>query len=345
MIDPDFFDKACDSLSLKEICEISSAHMLDRKHADVTVQDLAPLDRADQSQISFLENKKYLEQFKATKARACFVTEKMAEHAPEGTICLITDAPYMAYALTAQAFYPIWDKGSGISDQAVISNTCKLGTNVTVEAGAVVKDGVQIGDNSVIGANSVIEKNVKIGADCHIASLVTLSHCHIGDRVSIATGARIGQPGFGFAMSAKGFVSVPQLGRVIIEDDVDIGANTTIDRGTVNDTIVRQGTRIDNLVQLGHNVETGNLCVIVSQTGISGSTKLGDFVVTGGQAGLAGHLNIASGTRIAAQSGVMKDIDEPGEYMGSPVLPLKTYMRQVATLRKMVSPKKGKKND
>lgn len=342
MIDPDFFNKARSAISLKEICELSGARLSDDSLGSVEVQDLAPLDRADQSHISFLENKKYLEQFKETKARACFVSEKMAEHAPEGTICLTSDAPYMSYALTAQAFYPIWDEGTGISDHAVIAGCALLGQNVTVEAGAVIKTGATIGDNTVIGANTVVEKNVRIGKDCHIAPMVTLTHCHIGDRVSIATGSRIGQPGFGFAMSPKGFVSVPQLGRVIIEDDVDIGANTTIDRGTVNDTIVRQGTRIDNLVQLGHNVETGNLCVIVSQTGISGSTKLGDFVVTGGQAGLAGHLNIASGTRIAAQSGVMKDIEEPGEYMGSPVLPLRTYMRQVATLRKMVQPKKEK---
>lgn len=342
MIDSDFFNKACDSMTLDEICSLSGARLAGGADGKVRVSDLAPLDRADQNQISFLENKKYLEQFKSTNARACFVAESMVEHTPNDTICLISDSPYMAYALTAQAFYPIWDKGTGISENALIDKTAVLGQDVTVEAGAVIKAGVQIGDNTVIGANTVIERKVSVGTDCHIAPLVTLTHCHLGDRVSIATGARIGQPGFGFAMSSKGYVSVPQLGRVIIEDDVDIGANTTIDRGTVNDTIIRKGTRIDNLVQLGHNVETGNLCVIVAQTGISGSTKLGDYVVTGGQAGLAGHLKIASGTRIAAQSGVMKDIEEPGEYMGTPVLPLRTFMRQVATLKKMVSSKKGK---
>jgi|AntRauTorckE6833_2_1112554.scaffolds.fasta_scaffold05935_4 UDP-3-O-[3-hydroxymyristoyl] glucosamine N-acyltransferase len=342
MIDTRFFDKAVDALTLGEICALSGAKLDDPDKADVSVTSLAPLDLAGDQDVSFLDNKKYADDFQTTRARACFVQEAFAENAPDDVICLISDNPYKSYALTAQAFFPLMAKSSGISDDAVIDRTAEIGKNVTIETGAVIKNKVKIGDNSFIGANAVIEKSVEIGQNCQVGPLCCLSHCLIGDDVILATGVKIGQPGFGFAISQSGFVSVPQLGRVIIEDKVDIGANTTIDRGAIKDTIIRQGTRIDNLVQLGHNVETGEMCVLVSQTGIAGSTKLGDFVMTGGQAGLAGHLKIASGVKIGAQSGVMRNIDVPGNYMGSPALPSKQYMRQFATLNKMMKPtKKG----
>lgn len=339
MIDPHFFKKAHDDLSIKDICAITGAKVSGEAKSDIAVSNVAPLDEAGPNDISFFENKKYLDQFKSSKAGVCFVSEKMAEHAPENMVCLISDMPYMAYALTAQKLYPDATGDGSVHKTACVAQTASIGAKVTIEPGVVIKENVEIGDNTIIGANSVIEQGVIIGQACRIAANVTLSHCKLGNKVSIATGTRIGQPGFGFAMSPQGFVSVPQLGRVILEDGVDIGANTTIDRGTLKDTIVGAGTRIDNLVQLGHNVETGKMCVIVSQTGISGSTKLGDFVITGGQAGLAGHLNIGTGVKIAAQSGVMRDIDEPGEYMGTPAMPLKKFMRQVATLKKLISRK------
>ena len=343
MVDQRFFKKSQDNLTLSEICEISGARLLDDGQSGLIVSGLAPLAKANADDVSFLDNKKYVDQFVETTAGACFVREEFVEKAPEGTVCLVTDHPYMAYALTAQAFYPEKQSDGQISDGAFVDSTAKLGNNVSIEHGAVVKSHAVIGDNTIISANTVIGEGVEIGEGCRISENAVISHAVIGSRVSIAPGVKIGQPGFGFAMSPKGFVSVPQLGRVIIEDYVDIGANTTIDRGAISDTVIRQGTRIDNLVQLGHNVETGQMCVIVSQTGIAGSTKLGDFVMTGGQAGLAGHLNIGSGVKIAAQSGIMRDIDEPGEYMGSPAMPLKQYMRQVATLNKMT--RRNKKKD
>ncbi|MGM0421781.1 MAG: UDP-3-O-(3-hydroxymyristoyl)glucosamine N-acyltransferase [Pseudomonadota bacterium] len=342
MIDTRFFHKAVDTLTLREICDLSGAELDNPDKGDVSVSSLAPLDLAGADDVSFLDNKKYIDDFQTTKARACFVRDSFAKNAPEDVICLISDNPYKAYALTAQAFFPLTGETSGISDDAVIDRTAEIGKNVTIESGAVIKNQVKIGDNSFIGANTVVEKSVEIGQNCQVGPLCCLSHCLIGNSVTLAAGVKIGQPGFGFAISKTGFVSVPQLGRVIIEDMVDIGANTTIDRGAIKDTIVRQGTRIDNLVQLGHNVETGEMCVLVSQAGVAGSTKLGDFVMIGGQVGIAGHLKVASGVKIGAQAGVMRDIDLPGEYLGSPAMTSKQFMRQVATLNKMMKPtKKG----
>lgn len=335
MVDTRFFDKAVESLTLGEVCTLSGARLLDDSMAHERVSTLAPLDLAGEGDISFLDNKKYIDEFRKTRARACFIRETQAKDAPAGVICLISDNPYKAYALTAQAFFPLKAESSGICESAVIDKTAQLGRHVTIESGAVIKASVKIGDNSFIGANSVIEKGVEIGNDCQIGPLCCLSHCLIGNSVTLAAGVKIGQPGFGFAISQEGFVSVPQLGRVMIEDGVDIGANTTIDRGTINDTIVKRGARIDNLVQLGHNVEIGEMCVLVAQTGIAGSTKLGDFVMTGGQSGLAGHLKIASGVKIAAQAGVMRDISVPGDYMGAPAVPSKEFMRQLVTLQRM----------
>jgi UDP-3-O-[3-hydroxymyristoyl] glucosamine N-acyltransferase len=178
---------------------------------------------------------------------------------------------------------------------------------------------------------------VSIGADCRIAAHASLSHAIVGNRVVVYVGARIGQEGFGFASTDSGFLSVPQLGRVLIDDDVEIGANTTVDRGSAGDTIVGKGTRIDNLVQLAHNVRIGRCCVIAAQAGIAGSTTLGDFVQVGGQAAIAGHLTIGQGAKIGAQAGVISDV-EAGEFLvGSPAQPRREFFRQIATLRRLMA--------
>jgi UDP-3-O-[3-hydroxymyristoyl] glucosamine N-acyltransferase len=187
----------------------------------------------------------------------------------------------------------------------------------------------------------VIGPGVELGDDCRVAANVTLSHCLIGARVVLHPGARIGQPGFGFASDAAGPVKIPQLGRVIIGDDVDIGANTTIDRGSGHDTIIGPGTMIDNLVQIGHNVVIGRGCILAGQVGISGSTKLGDFVMAGGQAGLAGHLNIGTGARIAAQAGLMKDVAAGETVIGAPAVPAIAFWRQVAMIQRLAKKKDG----
>lgn len=339
MADPRFFKKA-GPFTLAEIAQMSGAELADATAGQKTIEDVAPLQDATSVHLGFLDNKKYAAVFKQTKAGACFVRPEMVAHAPAGTVCLITKNPYRAYALTAQAFYPQPAVRDFRAPSAVIDPTAVVAKGAFIDHGAVIGAGVKIAAGCRIGARAVLADNVEIGEGSDIGENVYITHALIGKNVRIYPGAVIGRPGFGFAMDAAGFISVPQLGRVIIEDHVEIGANSTIDRGAGPDTIIGQGTRIDNLVQIGHNVQTGKNCVIVAQTGISGSTRLADFVMTGGQAGIAGHLSIGSGAKIAAQSGIMRDIPPAAEMMGSPAMPIKQYMRQVAMLSRM-SDRKG----
>jgi len=202
---------------------------------------------------------------------------------------------------------------------------------------AVIGDGAQVGQRCRIGPGAVIGESVVLGPDCRVGLLASISHALLGARVYVYPGARIGQEGFGFAATPAGFVTVPQLGRVILEDDVEVGANSTIDRGAAPDTVIGAGSRLDNLVQIGHNVRLGCCCVVVAQAGIAGSTVLEDFVVIAAQAGLAGHLRIGAKARVGAQAGVMSDVAAGADVVGSPAQPIRDFFRGVATLRKLAS--------
>lgn len=340
MPDPNFHSRA-DSLTIGDIAALTGAEISDSSAAGKLMENVAALSEAAANDISFLDNIKYKEDLKTTKAGACFVNEDMAALAPEGVCLLITPSPYKAYALTAQKFYPEMRPDSVISDAAHIDGNAQIDEEGTViEAGAVIKAGAQIGKGCWVGANAVIGENVKLGMATRIGDNAVISHSIIGNHVRIYPGCCIGQDGFGFAIDPAGFVKVPQLGRVIIQDGVEIGANTTIDRGAGPDTVIGAGTWIDNLVQIGHNVKIGRGCVLVSQCGVSGSTELEDFVVVAGQAGIAGHLKIGTGTRIAAKSGIMRDIEAGQDVMGYPAVPMKQFMRQVAALNRLIQKKK-----
>ncbi len=338
MADPRFF-KVAGPFTLGQLAEMTGSELSDPASAAKAVVDVATLQEADGRKISFLDNKKYAPVFKETKAGACFVRPELAGLAPEGTVCLINKNPYKAYAIAAQAFYPPDPVQELWASSAVIDPSAKLGKDCYIGNGVVIGRHVKIGDRCRIHSYAIICDGVEIGDDGDIGQHVYLTHCLLGRKVRIHPGACIGRPGFGFALDPQGYVSVPQLGRVMIGDDVEIGANTTIDRGAGPDTVIGQGTRIDNLVQIGHNVQIGKYCVIVAQTGISGSTQLGDYVMTGGQSGFAGHIKIGAGSKIAAQSGIMRDLEPKSEVMGSPAVPIKQFMRQTAMLSKMSSRK------
>ncbi|NQW00701.1 MAG: UDP-3-O-(3-hydroxymyristoyl)glucosamine N-acyltransferase [Rhodospirillales bacterium] len=341
MADGRFFNNA-GPFSLAELVAISGASRVDTAAQSKLYADVQPLDSATPSDVSFLDNKKYKQSFLETAAGLCIVRPDMADSAPPGTQVLVTADPYAAYARVAGAFYPVPVPKGAISEFAHIDSDAQIGENCLIAPGVHIAAGVTIGTNCVIGAHTSIAAGCQIGNDARIGASVSLQYCLVGHSVIIHPGVCIGQDGFGFAPGAQGHLKVPQLGRVIIGDDVEIGANTTIDRGTGPDTVIGTGTKIDNLVQIGHNAEIGRHCFIVAHVGISGSTKIGDFTMIGGQVGIAGHLKIGAGVKIAAQSGVMRDVADGETIGGSPAQPMKTWFREIAMVQKLAKTKVGK---
>ena len=338
MADPRFFDRA-GPFTLESLAALSGARLLHPQGGARLFRDVGPLDTAGPEDVSFLENRKYLQTFARSRAGAVFVDEQVSGRAPAGMAVLVSDEPYKAYALAAQAFYPARSIIPHRSPSALIDQTATVPEDCDIGPNAVIEQSARLGRRCRVGANTVIAAGVEVGDDCRIGPNVTLSHCVIGSRVVLHPGVRIGQEGFGFASDPAGPVKVPQLGRVLIGDDVDIGANTTIDRGSGPDTVIGSGSMIDNLVQIGHNVILGRCCVLAGQVGISGSTRLDDFVMVGGQGGLAGHLHIGRGVRIAAKSGIMRDIPAGATVCGSPAVPLTEFMRQTAALQRLARKK------
>lgn len=333
MADPRFFP-APEPMPLKSLVLLTGAKLRVQADAVRVVKGASPLNMAGPDDLSFFDNRKYRDMFMSSDAGACFVREEDAELAPMNMAVLIHENPYYAYAVAADALYPRPMVQNRISEQAYIHETAKIGPGCEIRPGVVIGRNVEIGARCLIEPNVVIARGVVIGNDCRIGACSSLTHAIIGNRVAIYPGARIGQDGFGYALSDKGHIKVPQLGRVIIEDDVEIGANTTIDRGAGPDTIIGRGCIIDNLVQIAHNVVTGQGCVMVAQSGVAGSTHLGNGVVLAAQSGVAGHLKIGDGAQLGAQSGIMRDIPPKAKVLGSPALPIKQFFRQFAWLEK-----------
>lgn len=336
MADPRFFTNA-GPFTLSQLAEIAQAEIA-RGNEDASYLDVQPLQSAGSTDVSFLDNKLYVSAFEVSEAGVCICDQKYVEQAPEGMALLVTPEPYRAYARVAQGFYPEADVRPVIHASAHVSATAVVGEGCQIDAGAVISDGAEIGARCRIGANSFIGPGVVMGNGCDVGPNVTIQCALIGRDCVFHPGARIGQDGFGFAPGAT-HLKVPQLGRVVIGDGVDIGANACIDRGAGPDTIIGSGTKIDNLVQIGHNVDIGQGCLFPALSGISGSTTVGKYVMMGGAAGIAGHLTIGDGAKIAAHSGVMRDI-EPGQVVaGSPAQPAKEFWRQLAALKRLVKSK------
>jgi len=304
--------------------------------------DVAPLDEAGPAHLSFLDNPRYVTQFRATKAGACIVHPRYAAQAPTSLALLLSPTPYRAYGLAARYFHPPADvvAAAGVHPSAIIDPTARLASDCRIGPHAVIGPRAEIGARSQVGAGTTIGAGVVLGADAHIHPRVSISHALIGNQVTVFPGSCIGQDGFGFAPDPRGHVSIPQLGRVLIGDDVEIGANCTIDRGAGSDTVIGPGCRLGNQVHLAHNVLLGRGCILTGQIGVSGSTRFGDFVFVGGQAGFAGHLSIGSGARIAAKSGIIGDVPAGASYGGFPAVTVRDWHRQTVTL-KQLSKKKG----
>jgi UDP-3-O-[3-hydroxymyristoyl] glucosamine N-acyltransferase len=320
--------------SLEEVVDAAAGSAAS---VDLSLTGVAPLQTAGPSEVSFLDNRRYIPALKGTRAGAVIVHPDMTDHVPRTSIPIVTEAPYEGWARVAMLFYPQPALLAGVHPSAFVDPTARVDPLAEIGPFCVIGGGAEIGARCRLGTHVSVGPGVVLGADCRIGAHASLSHAIVGARVYVYPGARIGQEGFGFAATASGFLTVPQLGRVIIEDDVEIGANSTVDRGSTGDTVIGVGTRIDNLVQIGHNVRLGRCCIIVAQVGIAGSTVLEDFVQLGGQAALAGHLHVGEAARIGAQSGVMSDVAAGEVLLGTPAQPRRSFFKQTAMLKKLIN--------
>jgi len=302
------------------------------------VHTLAKIEEGTPGSLSFLANPQYTEHLYSTQASVVIISRDfMPEQSVKPTLIQVADA-YASFASLLELYNTIRHSKTGIHPAATISDKAQIGQDVYVAAGAVVEDGVQIGDGSKIYSNATLNSGVKVGKNCLIFNnVVVYDHCVIGDEVTLHAGVVIGGDGFGFAPRQEGeaFHKVAQIGNVIIEDGVEVGANTTIDRATMGSTIIRRGVKLDNLIQIAHNVEIGENTVIASQTGIAGSTKIGKNCMIAGQVGIIGHLKIGDGVKIAAQSGISANIPDGGVVQGSPAFAVGAYTRSYVYFRKL----------
>ncbi len=326
--------------SLAEVARICEARITDNDKSGLEVQNIATMEGAQKGDVCFFYDKKAKEAAGKLKATACITTEDLAQFVAPETAVLVCANPKLAFLKLNAFFYEIPLPEAQIAASAKIDKSVQLGMNCFIGENVVIGKNVKIGNNCILEANVVIEDNCEIGQGTRIGVGVHAAFCKIGENCRIFSGARIGQDGFGFMMIGGQHKRIPQLGLVIIGNDVEVGANACIDRGALDDTVIGDGCRIDNLVQIAHNVRLGRGCILVSQVGIAGSTVLGDYVVCGGQVGLADHVHVGSGAQIAAQSGVMSDVEAGAVVMGYPVVPIKQFMRQTAFVQNAVKPKK-----
>lgn len=339
MSDPIFFPPMA-ALPLELVVALSGGE-LQRGDPALVISKVAPLEEAGPGSLVFFDNVKYLDKLGTTQASACIVAQKHVAKVPEGVAVIVCKDPYRAWAQVLAGLFPAAMKPEPfygekrISERATVHPAAQIEDGVVIEPGAVIGEGAEVGAGSHIGPNAVIGCNVRVGRDCRIGANAVLQHALLGNRVILHPGVCVGQDGFGYAMGLGGHLKVPQIGRVIIQDDVEIGANTTIDRGANRDTVIGEGTKIDNQVQVGHNVVIGRHCVIVSQVGLSGSSTLADYVAIGGQAGVAGHVEVGMGAQIAAVSAVNDTVPAGGRYGGVPAKPVKQWFREVTALKKL----------
>jgi UDP-3-O-[3-hydroxymyristoyl] glucosamine N-acyltransferase len=315
---------------------------------DVTVTRVAGLDSADASSLSFFSAARYADEALRTQAGAVFVTAALAPHVAHVPARIVVKSPQESMLTAVRLLHVAVPFVPGIHDTASVESGATIAEGVSIGARCVIGRGVSIGARTRVHASVTLGDGVSIGADCTLyPGVVAYADTQIGDRVQVQAGAILGSDGFGYVFRDGAHQKVPHVGRCVLESDVEIGANTTIDRGSVGDTVIGAGTKIDNLVQIGHNVRMGKLCLVMSQVGISGSTRIGDGVVIAGQAGLAGHISIGAGARIAGQSGVFGDVPGGETWSGYPARPHRESLRVQAAahrlpeLLKTLMPKRG----
>lgn len=341
MADPVFF-RPVRRYSVGEIAMLTGARLRDAHYENVEIDGLAAASHGGEGKLVFVEGKRNIGLFQGLNAAAVICSDDLAAAAPLGVAVLMTPRPQQAFAMVGRLLYPTSNRPdpitgeTGVSPRAIVAPDATIEAGAIVEAGAVVGPGAAIGSGTVVAPNAVIGPSVQIGRDCHIGIGTSVIAAFIGNRVILHPGVRVGQDGFGYVAGPKGLEKVPQIGRVVIQDDVEIGANSTVDRGAMSDTVIGEGTKIDNLVQIAHNVKIGRHCAIAAQCGLSGSVTLGDFVMLGGRVGVADHVSLGAGSQLAAASGVMHDVPAGERWGGAPAQPMRDFFREVNTIRNLV---------
>jgi UDP-3-O-[3-hydroxymyristoyl] glucosamine N-acyltransferase len=336
MIDPRFYSKA-GPFSLGDLAERLDGTLDEGAPSDFMVTDLALLHDARDTEIALFADRRYRQAFNATKAAAVVTRPGLVLDRPPNCPRLILVAdPRQALAELAWTFYPNTGEVLGLPDQL---GEAEIGADCRIAGSATIGKGAQIGARTTVGVNAVIGPGVMIGADCTIGPNCTISHAILGDRVHIYSGAVVGSQGFGFVPGQRGLRRVPQLGRVVIGNDVEFGANSTVDRGALGDTEIGDGSVVDNLVQIGHNVRVGRACIICGQTGIAGSVTIEDGAIVGGACGIADHVVIGAGARLAGGTGVIHDIPPGATVAGYPAIPVNQWHRQTAMIGRMLGKK------
>jgi UDP-3-O-[3-hydroxymyristoyl] glucosamine N-acyltransferase len=341
MAQPAFFKQPPPS-TLAAIAALTEAQLIDASRGEQRIAGLASLDQAGPTHLTFFDNLKYAAQLAATKAGACIVSPRFEASVPAHVAVLRSTAPFRAFVRIAREFHAevlrpqSWFDNAAIAASAVIHPSARLEDAVVVDPLAVIGPDVEIGTGSVIGSGAVIGPGVRIGRNCNVGAGTTIQASLIGNNVLIHPGCHLGQDGYGFIFfGSEGHVKVPQTGRVLIQNDVEIGAGTTIDRGSLRDTVIGEGTKIDNQVQIGHNVTIGRHCLLAAQIGLAGSLTIGDNVALGAKVGINNHLHIGDGAQVTAMSGVKDDIPPNGRWGGYFAKPTRQWYRELFALERL----------